>query len=65
VERADGAFVLIPEYWSDEYWEGKLVWSGWLPLSHNASFYQTAEIAEHEARTSFHWLRPGPENREI
>jgi hypothetical protein len=65
VERDDGAFVLVPEYWSEEHWEGKLIWSGWLPLSHNASFYQTAEIAEREARTGFHWLIPGPEKREI
>jgi hypothetical protein len=56
VEREDGAFVLIPEYWKDEYWEEKLIWSGWLPIPVHASFYQSAEIAKREAQTRFSWL---------
>ncbi|MBN9086072.1 MAG: hypothetical protein J0J01_04110 [Reyranella sp.] len=57
VERPDGTFQMIEEYWRRNEFDGRLIYEGWLPLSRHASFFETVEIAEREASARFHWLR--------
>jgi hypothetical protein len=58
--RDDGMFVLKPERWSEEYWEGKLIWKGWAPIGRSPSFFASLEIAEREALAEYKWLVAQP-----
>lgn len=57
VERRDGAFQCVEEYWRRSEVDGEVLWEGWVELGTLDSICATVEIAEREARARFHWLR--------
>jgi hypothetical protein len=56
VERADGNFGFVEQYWYRTMYEGKLVSEGWAVLDTPPSIFKTVEIAEREARVYYPWL---------
>lgn len=57
VERRDGSFQCVEEYRRRSEVDGEVLWEGWVRLGMLDSIYATIEIAEHEVRARFHWLR--------
>jgi hypothetical protein len=53
-------FAIVPERRCDEYWQDKLIWSGWVPLSRHPSLFASAEIAEQEAKSDYPWASNPP-----
>jgi hypothetical protein len=56
VERDDGTFMLVEQLWYRNIYEDRLIAEGWQSMPSSASFFETAEIAEFEARARFPWL---------
>ena len=56
VRRDDGLFVALVDHWYSDTWEGKVISEGWNPMPTRASYYQTADMAEREARIENWWL---------
>jgi hypothetical protein len=59
IRRADGYYGLLPQYRYRNIHEGALVAEGWATLPADASFFESAEIAEREARAEFNWVAGG------
>lgn len=55
VERDDGHFGYVEEYWYENVYEGKVIANGWAPRSADTSIFATQEIAEFEVRTLHAW----------
>ena len=60
-ERADGHYDLRVEKRFQNVYEGRLVAEGWRRLHSASSVFETADLAEHEARSRFPWLAPEPQ----
>jgi len=56
VERSDGHYSLRVEKRYQNIYEGRLVAEGWRPIPDAQSIFQSADIAEREARLRFPWL---------
>jgi hypothetical protein len=61
VERADGQYGLQVEKRYQNVYEGRLVAEGWQRLAGAPSVFETADIAEREARSQCPWLAAAPE----
>ncbi|TAV50209.1 hypothetical protein ELI30_18765 [Rhizobium leguminosarum] len=56
VQRSDGVYVLRPEEWYQDVFEGEIVTEGWKPIYGNFGLFGSADLAESEAIASFEWL---------
>ncbi|TAT96537.1 hypothetical protein ELI55_26890 (plasmid) [Rhizobium ruizarguesonis] len=56
VQRSDGVYVLRPEEWYQDVFEGEIVAEGWKPIYGNFGLFGSADLAESEAIASFEWL---------
>lgn len=61
VERADGHYRLQVEKRYENVYEGRLVAEGWQRLPDTPSVFQTADLAEREARSRYPWLAAAPQ----
>ncbi len=55
VQRDDGNFGLVEEYWYENVYEGEVVARGWAVRPAASSIFANEEIAEFEARASYPW----------
>ncbi|TBZ80513.1 hypothetical protein E0H53_29220 [Rhizobium leguminosarum bv. viciae] len=60
VERSDAVYVLRPEEWYRDVFEGEIVAEGWKPIYGNFGLFGSADLAESEAMASFDWLLSSP-----
>jgi hypothetical protein len=62
VERSDGVYVLRPEEWYQNEFEGEIVVvaEGWKPIYRDFGLFGSADLAESEAIASFDWLLDSP-----
>ncbi|TBX74404.1 hypothetical protein E0I74_26515 [Rhizobium laguerreae] len=60
VERSDAVYVLRPEEWYRDVFEGEIVAEGWKPIYGNFGLFGSADLAESEAMASFDWLLNSP-----
>ncbi|MGO7072180.1 hypothetical protein ACCT03_00070 [Rhizobium johnstonii] len=60
VQRSDGVYVLRPEEWYQDVFEGEIVAEGWKPIYSNFGLFGSADLAESEAMASFEWLVHSP-----
>jgi hypothetical protein len=56
MQRPDGTFRFIEQYWYETFYEGKLVAKGWASLPPISLVFETVPIAEWEAKFTFPWL---------
>ena len=56
IERTDGKFGFVEQYWYESIYEGKLIAKGWASLGVSSTICETLEIAEREARATFQWI---------
>ena len=56
VRRSDGNYSVLPERFYENVIEGEVHWRGWITIPAMTSLYQSAEIAEREARANYSWL---------
>ncbi|MGO6984310.1 hypothetical protein [Rhizobium leguminosarum] len=60
VERSDAVYVLRPEEWYQDVFEGEIVAEGWKPIYRDFGLFGSADLAESEAMASFDWLAHSP-----
>ncbi|MQB09280.1 hypothetical protein FCH38_00950 [Agrobacterium tumefaciens] len=60
VERSYGVYVLRPEEWYQNVFEGEIVAEGWKPIHGDFGLFGSADLAESEAIASFDWLLDSP-----
>ncbi|MBA8835195.1 hypothetical protein [Rhizobium leguminosarum] len=60
VQRSDAVYVLRPEEWYQDVFEGEIVAEGWKPIYGNFGLFGSADLAESEAMASFEWLVHSP-----
>lgn len=60
VQRSDAVYVLRPEEWYRDVFEGEIVAEGWKPIYCNFGLFGSADLAESEAIASFEWLVHSP-----
>jgi hypothetical protein len=56
IQRLDGNYSFIEQYWYENVYEGKLVAQGWADLRPHASFFQCLDTAKREVTNYFPWL---------
>ncbi|WP_017965506.1 hypothetical protein [Rhizobium leguminosarum] len=63
VQRSDAVYVLRPEEWYQDVFEGEIVSEGWKPIYDNFGLFGSADLAASEAMTSFEWLAHSPRKK--
>jgi hypothetical protein len=58
VQRPDGYFGLVEQYWYEVVDDGRLITEGWASPHAPSSIFETLEIAEREAKVHYHWIAP-------
>ena len=49
VQRPDGNYAIRPERWLEEVYEGRVIFSGWIPADDRFGIFASADLAEKEA----------------
>jgi hypothetical protein len=57
IQRLDGSYSFIEQYWYENVYEGKLVARGWADLPARPTFFQCLETAKQEVTSYFPWLK--------
>jgi len=60
VRRSDAVYVIRPEAWYQNVFEGEIIAEGWKPIYEEFGLFGSADLAEHEALVSFEWLAHSP-----